>query len=426
MSKSTFADEGTSISLNRTTRDENNVAKLGVVATDNYIWTGQIPQTVGKAYKLTFYVLVQEANGLVFDVRNTKSDIATPIHDNLLAAGAGTKFTAKVDDVISTASFTAPTDGWKKVEITWEADTADNIRMILRCSGSGTVYVDDWVLYTYEVESPVTNNTPNASDDYLGNIVASENFEAAPAGTSYTYVTPFSGAAWVEGKNALKVPVTGEKDYLYTIRIAETAGHNYEMSFYVWVEKASNLVLDVRRTNTGYNATVTDKLLTASGYTATINGVAATGSISAVTSGWQKVVIKWTATQTTNSSSTGERFAIRAYGSGTGTVWIDDFIIKDTTKAGTFGMDAGTVSLPQGDAGAQYTNIPMTEGSLEGLTSEAYMQIMYAGTESAYVEFTGFTKEDAQAVDFRMYAIRTAAGDKVFQIQWKTLEISVI
>ncbi len=313
-------------------KTSENVAKLSINAANNYIHTGSFAQVQGNSYTMKFYVWVESADGLSFDVRNTQGGgIASSymLHDNLLT-NAGTKFTAKVNGVASSSSISSVAQEWQLVEITWVAENSDNIRMVLRGSGSGVVYVDDLVIYDSTPPFVAEDHTPSVPEGYYPStpLVQTEFADTTEMNNGAFYFAGSSLATITENKVAkLTIDRASVTNFAWSGGFSQVQGHTYKMSFYALVKDASTLSFDVRSTASAIETIEHDNLLaTGAGtkFTAKVNGVVSSAALTANTAEWQLIEITWTATSNDN-------IRMVLTGNGKGTVYVDDVVVYDTT-----------------------------------------------------------------------------------------------
>lgn len=295
-------------------------------------------------------------------------------------------------------------------------------------------YTYDGTKFTYDAsltEIPTVivpdNHTPNLPSDYIP-----ADATVLTSGGSFDNDT-FGGfvkdGAFAVADGMLKVTYDGSNyGYVQTSNFEAVKGHKYVLSYYIWVEDASSLYMDMF--SKGLGAPVshdvwTDQLsskASANNFTVTLDGEALTSGIRSNTEGWKLVRLEWTAA----ASGTFFIGAVQRYG-GTGTVYVDDLVLYDATKEedkGTFTIKAGEwVNTSYNDDDGYHTNLPLTDDSLVDITTNAYWwaTVDYTSVAKDFVEFGGLTASQMSDYKVKMTLIKGADRNPlVFQIVWGT------
>ncbi len=299
-----------------------------IMSSSSKVWlqTYALDQVIGTTYKMSFYIWVSEAtNGFKFDIAKllNGTNITT---DYLSKNDKG--FTVTCDGVPTTDSFTTTTGGWKHVEVTWTATSADKIRLRLRTynANAGTVYIDDLYIadaqYVPEVET-VSDHTDSLPDDYFPDttLVQSDFTNTGVFGTWAVEVPSGVGAGMITSSSS--------KVWLQTYKLAQEAGKTYKLSFYIWVtEAAEGFKFDIAKTDANGNNAVDYLSRNDKGFVVTCDEVATTDSFNAEMDGWKHVEVTWTAT-----SNDQIRMRLRTYNTNAGTVYLDDLYIAEDVNA---------------------------------------------------------------------------------------------
>ncbi len=409
----------------------DGMAKVNFNQNNGYVFYNGTAEE-GHTYVLSYYILVTEAASGVsmslFSNNGVGGPTPTGWNNYLEQDTAGSSsYTITVDGEPLNDPFKAVTDGWKHVELTWTAqnDGAYQIGLLRNpnASGTATVYMDDVMVFDTTPAPAVTDHTPNLPSDYVP-----EGVTVLTSGGSFDNDT-FSGfvkdGAYVVADGMLKATYDGSNSgYVQTDYINAVKDHHYVLQYYIWVENASNLYLDMYSKGLGApvsQETWADQLsskASANNFTITLDGEALTSGIRSNTEGWKLVKLEWTAAES------GEFFvgAVQKYG-GTGTVYVDDLVFYDATQEenkGTFTIKAGEwVNTSYNDTDGYHTNLPLTDDSLVNITTNEYWwkAVDYTGIAKDYIEFVGVDESKLS----KMLLIKGADRNPfVFQIVWGT------
>lgn len=116
-----------------------NMLKIDATGTDDYFQLWGLNLTSGKTYKLTYYIWVNDANALQY---------------NMFAAGASSPAAGDWLDFVMQTSITANTTGWQKVEVEWTASATGEAVIGFKNynnTGNATIYIDDIALYDTDI-----------------------------------------------------------------------------------------------------------------------------------------------------------------------------------------------------------------------------------------------------------------------------------
>lgn len=222
-------------------------------------------------------------------------------------------------------------------------------------SGTGEVLIDDVVLTAVDVP---TDHTPSLADDYIPegvtNLIKGDFSNGTYTGfgvTDTSYLTVSDGLA--------KFEINGQNTYPQTKPVTAIAGHTYVFSYYIWIQDANGIKLDMFQTGgaggpvntTGWkdnlwaNNTNTDE-----NYKATFDGQPLMSYLTTDTDGWKEVRVTWTA-------QADAEFILAPFfnysTTGTATVYIDDVALYDTTPEEQ-GGEAATIDLVWMHYGEEY------------------------------------------------------------------------
>ncbi len=413
----------------------DGMAKVNINANNGYVfYNGTAEQD--HTYVMSYYIYVSEVtDGVSLSLfSNNGAGGPTPTGwNNYLeqdTAGSDT-YTITVDDESLNDPFKAVTEGWKHIELTWTAqsDGAYQIGLIRNpnASGTATVYLDDVMVLDITPAPAAADHTPSLSDDYIPS-----DATVMTSGGSFdsdTFTGFVKDGAYTVADGMLQATYDGSNyGYVQTGIFNAVQGHRYVLSYYIWIEDAASLNIDMFSKGLGAPVstdTWTDKLFSqasANNFSVTLDGEALTSGITSDTGGWKLVKLEWTA------AASGETFvgAVQRYG-GTGTVYVDDLVLYDTTQEedkGTFTIKAGEwIGTSYNDTDGYHTNLPLTDDSLTEITTNEYWWklVDYTGVAEDYIEFSSLTTSQMSDYGVTMRLIKGADRNPlVFQIVWGT------
>lgn len=150
----------------------NGMLKIDVTGTDDYLNVYGVPVTAGKEYVISYYIWIEEAQNLSYNMYTSPS---------------------WKDNVMPT-SLTAVTNGWQKVEFKFTANTTGNMQIGFKnynANGSGTIYIDDLLVYEAVEEEPTPSDVTNATFEIVQ--VASNQLQFYAPNDFATSVTSWTG-----------------------------------------------------------------------------------------------------------------------------------------------------------------------------------------------------------------------------------------
>ncbi len=218
-------------------------------------------------------------------------------------------------------------DGW--VENTYTITPTESGRLFfkIRCAwgGAGEVYIDDVCVYDPNEAAavPVTPTDHGGDTELDANAInvgpVNGDFSSASDNNNY-----MANASKADGM--AKIAATGDaaKDYIQFNSMTVEAGKEYTLAFYVWIVDADDaFMFDVYIASGAGSPTGKwyDHAMQKTG----------TPSITADTNGWQRVAITWTP-----SASGALNFGLKNYGSGSGTIYIDDVSVTTMPAQKTY------------------------------------------------------------------------------------------
>lgn len=252
-------------------------------------------------------------------------------------------------------------------------------------SGVGSVYLDDASL----VEIP-GDHTPSLEEGYIPNeaeVIINDDIGTTRNGVvcSGTEETDY---VYEDGMVVLNM--NASNTYLQTRSYELTKGHTYVFKFYIWIQNADNIQMEVAQLLDGVagptGGTRENYLMAYARnydtYTITVDGEKATSSFLDNTNGWKEVVLTWTAQGTGVMA-----FLVRGFpGKGTGTVYIDDITLYDNSKAATqeklltnyYDLGSGTEGYLVTKGDGETVTITDASGAITNV-EEAYTTINKAG-----------------------------------------------
>ena len=218
-------------------------------------------------------------------------------------------------------------DGWVEHTYTITPTESGKLFIKFRCvwGGAGEVYLDDVCVYNPNeaTAAPVTPTDHGGDTELDANAVnvgpVNGDFSAASDNNNY-----MANASKADGM--AKIAATGEaaKDYIQFNGMTVEAGKEYTLAFYVWIVDADDaFAFDVYIASGAGSPTGSwyDRAMQQTG----------TPSITADTNGWQRVAITWTP-----SASGDLNFGLKNYGSGSGTIYIDDVSVTTMPEEKTY------------------------------------------------------------------------------------------
>ena len=134
----------------------DGMAKFEYSGNNTYIQLSDFAAEQNHTYVVSYYIWVQESNGLKLNMQQNAASTATPTGTaswtNLWQAEANqVNYKATIDGQPLTSNLTEATMGWKEIKLTWTAQSSGNVGLYLNLnlnnSGTGVVYVDDLALY---------------------------------------------------------------------------------------------------------------------------------------------------------------------------------------------------------------------------------------------------------------------------------------
>ena len=234
--------------------------------------------TEGTTYDYSFYVKNKETDSdftLDFCADSMKKPVLSGAHE------------ASDTWTLVTGSFEVPEGGVEKIGF--------------ERSGTGDVYIDDLVISVSKI-APTDHTSVEGAYIPEGQMAV---FSQDMTTSSNLNLGSHSGAAVEEGM--LKLPYVAQNQYVQTNPITVTGGTTYTLSFYVWVVGAEN-GFEFNIFASGGGNPYKDK---------------ATTSITGDTDGWKLLTYEFTAT-----SDTTIIFGLQNYGTGAGTVYLDDLALS--------------------------------------------------------------------------------------------------
>ena len=239
--------------------------------------------TAGKTYKYSYQVKAEGAASVTF------------------AAGA------------QNVQTTAATSEWATVSGKFTAE-ADATEISFVRSGAGNLLIDD--VEMYEVVKPVDHTTMEGGGAYIpaGHKNLYEGSTSSFADTNHGHGI-VGNVTVADGIAELSI-VNNNTTWIETMYVNVEAGKEYTFSAYVYVTEAiGDLQINLYTNGTGSKTGAwIDKALD--------DAAGTESSITANTDGWQLVQYTWTP-----KASGKVYFGIRNYGTGSATVYIDDFAL---------------------------------------------------------------------------------------------------